>query len=147
MTAPDGKGNALRVGDLSPGILAYIGDAVFELFVREALILAAAGGRVTTESLHRRATELVRASAQARMAKLLAPELAPEEADVMRRGRNAHCGRVPAGAEVADYRLATGLECLIGHLHLSGRNDRIKELLEKAIAFPTGGTPSPDAGV
>ena len=120
-----------QAGRLSPAALAYIGDAVFELFVREALAAQAKGA--APRILHRRATSLVRASAQARMARELAPELTEEESAVLRRGRNAHCGRVPQGVEVAEYRLATGFESLIGFLYLCGRTARLRELLSKAL--------------
>lgn len=118
-------------GDFSPGVLAYIGDAVLELFVRERLL--AEGGPVRTRALHRAATGLVCAAAQARMIQGLAGELTPEEAGIMKRGRNAHCGRVPRGAEVGDYRLATGLECLLGYLYLDGRHERLRFLLDKGF--------------
>lgn len=117
--------------DLSPAVLAYLGDAVFELHVREWLV--AKEGIRTTGALHRRATRLVCAPAQARMARSLAEQLTPEERDVLRRGRNAHCGRVPAGADIAEYRLATGFESLVGFLHLAGRADRLRSLLTLAL--------------
>ncbi len=117
--------------ELSPAALAYLGDAVFELYIREWLV--AKEGIRTTGALHRRATRLVCAPAQARMARSLAERLTPEERDVLRRGRNAHCGRVPAGVEVAEYRLATGFESLVGFLHLTGRADRLRLLLALAL--------------
>ncbi|MGQ9778837.1 MAG: Mini-ribonuclease 3 [Bacillota bacterium] len=115
---------------LSPALLAYLGDAVYELFIRETLL---AEGVASTRSLHRRATALVCAPAQARMARLLAGELSAEEAAVFRRGRNAHCGGVPAAATVTEYRLATGLESLVGFLYLTGRNERLRDLLTKGL--------------
>jgi len=117
--------------ELSPAVLAYLGDAVFELYIREWLV--AKEGIRTTGSLHRRATRLVCAPAQARMARSLTERLTPEERDVLRRGRNAHCGRVPAGVEVAEYRLATGFESLVGFLHLTGRTDRLRSLRALAL--------------
>ena len=125
------------VTDLSPAVLAYLGDAVFELHIREWLV--AKEGIRTTGALHRRATRLVCAPAQARMARSLAERLTPEERDVLRRGRNAHCGRVPAGVEVTDYRLATGFESLVGFLHLTGRADRLRSLLALALEEISGG--------
>ena len=121
----------MSVDSHSSAVLAYIGDACFELFIRETLV--ACGAHPTVRSLHRRATALVCASAQARMAKALAGELSPEERDVLRRGRNAHCGHAPAGVGVAEYRWATGLESLVGYLYLTGRRQRLQELLERAV--------------
>ena len=117
---------------LAPAVLAYLGDAVFELYIRETLIRSRK--YPTAHALHRRTTALVCAPAQARMARALAASFSTEEADILRRGRNAHCGRVPAGSEMAEYRLATGLECLIGYLHLSGQTDRLRELLAQALS-------------
>jgi len=114
-------------------VLAYIGDAVFELLIREQLV--AGGKHRTTRALHLRASRLVCAQAQARMARTLAAELTPEESAILKRGRNTHCGRVPPGAEVMEYRLATGFETLVGFLHLAGRDERIRALL--ATAFET----------
>lgn len=116
---------------MAPSVLAYVGDAVLELFVRATLVTE--GGGANTRALHQAATRLVRAGAQARMARLLAAELSPEEAAIMRRGRNAHCGRVPPGATLAEYRLATGLEALFGQLYLSGQDERLRTLLRKAF--------------
>lgn len=140
MMDPRRQGLSMETVDaagLSPAVLAYLGDGVFELFVREWLV--AREGVRTTGALHRRATRLVCASAQARMARSLADRLTPEERDVLRRGRNAHGGRAPAGADVAEYRLATGFESLVGFLHLTGRTGRLEELLAAALAALTEG--------
>ena len=125
-----------RAAGLSPATLAYVGDAVFELFVRERLVRHETDA--TARVLHRRATALVRASTQAKMARALAGLLTPAEQDILRRGRNAHCGRVPAGAKVSEYRLATGLESLMGFLHLDGQADRLRTLLTEAVDALTG---------
>ena len=129
--------NSGTAADLSSAVLAYLGDAVFELFVREWLVIEE--GARTTGTLHRRATRLVCAPAQARMARDLADRLTPEERDILRRGRNAHCGRVPVGVDVAEYRLATGFESLVGFLHLTGQTDRLKDLLAAALEALTEG--------
>ena len=121
----------IRADALPMAVLAYVGDAVFELFVRE--MLAVSGSYHTARALHRRATALVCAPAQARMAQALKDDLTQEEKDILRRGRNIHGGHVPAGAGVAEYRLATGFESLVGFLHLSGRTDRLRTLLARAV--------------
>ncbi|MGE5549298.1 MAG: Mini-ribonuclease 3 [Bacteroidota bacterium] len=125
-----------RAAELPPATLAYVGDAVFELYVRERLVRDEV--HVTARSLHRRATALVRASSQAAIARALSDRLTPAEQDILRRGRNAHCGHVPAGAKVADYRLATGLESLVGFLYLSGQTERLRALLGEALEAPAG---------
>lgn len=112
-------------------MLAYVGDAVFELFVRERLVREMPGA--TARLLHRRTTAAVCAPAQAGMARSVSGLLTPEEAEILRRGRNAHCGRVPPGSAVVEYRLATGFECLIGYLYLNGRTDRLAFLLAQAL--------------
>lgn len=125
-------GGNLRVDELAPAVLAYVGDAVFELFVRERLVRGTPGA--TVRALHRRTTASVCAPAQARMARIVAAGiLTEEETGILRRGRNAHCGRVPPGAAAVDYRLATGFESLIGYLYLSGRAERLAFLLEQAL--------------
>ncbi len=115
---------------LSPALLAYLGDAVYELFVREMLLAERVG---PLRDLHRRATALVCAPAQARMARLIAGELSPLEAAVFRRGRNTHSGVVPPAATVAEYRLATGLESVVGFLYLSGQYTRLRQLLAEGF--------------
>ena len=113
---------------LSPLTLAFLGDAVFEIFVRERL--ACAGSRPVSE-LHRLSVRSVCCSAQASMAKRIVPELTEEEAAVFRRGKNAHPGHVPKNADQSDYHEATALEALFGYLYLCGRVGRLRELFEK----------------
>ena len=115
----------------SPLALAFVGDGVYELFVREHLMLLA--NRPAGE-LHRRAVKLVRASAQAEAAERMMPLLSEEELAVFKRGRNAHTGHTPKNASDAQYHAATGLEALFGYLHLSGRDDRARELFTQCIS-------------
>ncbi len=114
---------------LPPLVLAYVGDAVYELYVRTRL--APAGEPV--EVLHRRSVEHVRAVAQAAALRALEPLLTPAEQAVVRRGRNAK-GAVPRSTSPADYRLSTGLEALFGYLYLAGETERLVELLHQAYA-------------
>ena len=117
---------------LNPLLLAYIGDAVYELKVREHLLTR---GSVKMNGLHQQAVSLVNASRQSRLYGELEPLLSEEEKDVFRRGRNAHSGHQPPGVSAAGYRRATGVEALIGWLHLSGRTDRLEEIFR--ILFET----------
>jgi len=118
------------VGQLNPIVLAYIGDAVFEVYVRQQLI--ATSGRKPNE-LHRAATRYVSAAAQAKLLQRWLPQLTEEEADIVRRGRNSKSGQPPKNADPVDYRHATGLECLVGYLYYRGERDRLEQLI--ALAF------------
>ena len=109
----------------SPLALAFLGDAVFSLLARESLLLQA--NRPAGE-LHRMATQQVNARAQAVLAKKILPLLTQEEADILRRGKNAKPGHIPPGCARGDYALATGLEALFGWLWLRGELARAREL-------------------
>ena len=104
--------------------LAYIGDAVFELYVREYLLDTGA----PVNELHCRAKRFVSAAAQSGFAALLEPVLSEEEAGVYRRGRNAKPHSHPKNVDLSEYHRATGLEALFGFLHLAGDTGRMREL-------------------
>lgn len=108
------------VRTLSPLALAFVGDGVYSLMVRERLLSAA---NRPVNDLHRMAVSAVRAEAQAAAVERLLPLLTEEETAAYRRGRNAHTVR-----SGTDYHQATGLETLFGWLYLSGKLDRIREL-------------------
>ncbi len=110
---------------LSPLTLAFLGDAVYELFVRESLVRAA---NRPANALHGLAVRQVKASAQARAITKLMPLLDAEELAVYKRGRNAHPGHIPKNASHSDYHAATGFEALMGYLYLQGRIQRLQEL-------------------
>ncbi|WP_034425111.1 Mini-ribonuclease 3 [Thermanaerosceptrum fracticalcis] len=112
--------------EMPPLVLAYLGDAVFELYVRLYLVNK---GITKTNSLHREAASLVKAASQAHFLQKLDGLLSDEEKDVARRGRNAKSGHVPKNAQVTEYRLSTGFETLLGYLFLLEREERITELL------------------
>ncbi len=115
---------------LSPLPLAFVGDGVYELLVREYL---AAQGNCPVKKLHARKVELVRCQAQAQALEKIWPQLTPEEQEVAQRGRNAHVGHVPKNAALADYHGATALEALFGYLYLSGDMTRLRELFRCVI--------------
>ncbi len=112
------------VNNLSPGALAFVGDAYFGLLVRTRLaeINRPAG------DLHSLSVKLVKASEQAKGFEAIENLLSEKEISVFKRGRNAHVHSVPKSASVRDYHIATGLETLFGYLHLSGEHDRAEEL-------------------
>lgn len=105
---------------LSPLALAFVGDSVYSLMVRERLLAQA--NRPVNE-LHSQSVRDVRAEAQSAAMERLLPVLTEEEEAVFKRGRNAHSTRTGA-----DYHRATGLEALFGYLYLAGRIDRVREL-------------------
>lgn len=113
---------------LSPLTLAFVGDGVFELFVRERLVCA---GNCPVNALHKKSVQQVCCGAQAQALQNILPMLSQEETDVLKRGRNAHTGHVPKNASSADYHAATALEALFGYLYLCGRIDRLRELFEE----------------
>lgn len=115
---------------LSPLTLAFVGDAVFDLFVRERLVCLA---NRPVNRLHSLAVSLVKASSQARAAKRLSEILSEKELSVLKRGRNAHTNHKAKNASESDYHYATGLEALFGFLYLSGESDRLRELFELTL--------------
>lgn len=110
-------------------VLAYIGDAVYELAIRQYLV---ARGVTSVNQLHRETIKYVRADTQARVMHALKEQLTEGEAAVARRGRNARSGHPPRGSDVISYRYSTGLESLIGYLYLSGQSERLGEILALA---------------
>lgn len=112
--------------------LAYVGDAVYELAIREFLL---AQGFTKVNQLHREAVKYVRAGAQAKALFALENNLSEQEMAVVRRGRNAKSGTPPKGSDIVEYRHATALEALIGYLYLKGEQDRMREIIGLAVSF------------
>ena len=115
-----------EAGAYSPLVLAFIGDAVFELFVRTALVKE---GNATPNKLNRRKNLCVKASAQAALMDRIEPLLTEEEERIFHRGRNAKPATMAKNATVRDYHRATGFEALVGWLYLSGQEGRLAELI------------------
>ena len=111
---------------LSPVVLAFMGDAVYETLVRSFLITA----RVSPAKIHHACVGFVKASAQAEAVRAIISHLSTEERTILRRGRNANTTHVPKNAVPSDYRYATGLEALFGYLYFCGRTDRINEIFD-----------------
>jgi ribonuclease III family protein len=112
--------------------LAFIGDAVCHLYIRQKLCI---GG--TVRGLTAQAAACASATGQARAAEAITALLQPDEADVFRRGRNAKCGVVPRRTDPLDYRKATGFESLMGWLYLQDRTERLQQLLDAAFTSPS----------
>lgn len=116
-----------RARMLNPLQLAYIGDGVWELLVRSRLIYRGRSAR----HIHKDAVACVNAAAQAEALRRIEPLLTEDEADIARRGRNAHAHHAaPKNQDAADYRAATALEALIGYLYLTGQEDRLLKLFQ-----------------
>ncbi len=109
---------------LSPSVLAFVGDAVYGLYVRTYL---AEVNRPSGE-LHKLSVKMVNATAQAQGFALIEQNLTEKELSVFKRGRNFHTRNTPKNSTGGEYHLATGLETLFGFLYLSGQTDRAKEL-------------------
>lgn len=118
-------GDSCEPSQMSSASLAFIGDAVFSLMVRERLCCT---HRLPAGKLHLRAVHAVRCEGQARAAELFMDSLSEEERAVYLRGRNSHNSHVPKNASIADYRSATGVEALFGYLYLKGDLERLREL-------------------
>ena len=118
------------IRSFSPLTLAYLGDAVMEVVVRTVVIEQ--GNRPVNE-LHKISTSFVKAESQARMVLGLQEEFTEEERQIIRRGRNAKPYTTAKNASRADYHKATGFEALMGYLYLTGRRDRMLELIRKGM--------------
>ena len=116
---------------LNPLQLAYVGDTIHDLFVRTHLVARGeAVGR-----MHKQATACVSAKGQTAIFQALSEQLTPQEADIARRGRNAHAKHAaPRNADPGDYACATGLEALWGYLSLSGQTQRLDTLIRLALS-------------
>jgi ribonuclease III family protein len=127
----DSKVDAKMLNSLA---LAYIGDAVYETYIRHHLIQK---GAVKPNLLHKKATSFVAAKAQNKIIHFFLESdwLSEEESAVVRRGRNAKSGTVPKNTDVQTYRYSTAFEALMGFLYLSGRIERMEELIKKSIEY------------
>lgn len=116
--------------NMKPLALAFVGDCVYELYIRNFLITEKYRD---VNELHRKSVFYVKAKAQAYILHTLEEELTEDEQNFVRRGRNAHPHTVPKNANVIDYRYATAYEALIGYLYLSGNSERLRYILEKSV--------------
>ena len=114
----------------SPQTFAFLGDAVYSMYMRDYVVRTA---NCPAKKLHSKTIKYVSAPAQARAIDALESTLSEEEKDVYRRGYNTQTAYSAKNATLEDYHKATGLEALIGYLHLKGDEDRVRELIEKAI--------------
>lgn len=129
--APPSVADVVDPRHIHPLVLAHVGDAVYDLHVRTRL---ATTPHLKPQEIHEKTVALVKASAQAQALEELDAFLTEEERAVVRRGRNAKSGRTPKGVSVGEYRWSTGLEALLGYLHLSGQRERLNEVLTRIKA-------------
>ncbi len=115
---------------LNPIVLAYVGDAVYEMYIRQYLVSLP---NQRPNHLHHQATTYVSAKAQAKALQSLLGDLSDEEMDMVKRGRNAKSGSSPKNTDVLEYRHSTAFECLIGYLFYMNRRDRIQQLMDLVI--------------
>ena len=124
--------NKSEIMNIPISSLAYLGDAALEVLVRRRVILDSSGAHGTHPSS--RSLSYVTAHAQSEAVERILPHLNEEETDIFKRGRNCVHSGVPKHATVAEYRRATGLECVFGYLDLTGDTERAAELFE--LAYP-----------
>ena len=115
---------------LSPLVWAYVGDSVYELFVRTKLTNYS---NAKPHKLHIESIKYVKAKAQADILKRIQDNLTDDEKDIVRRGRNTENHHVAKNANVADYSQSTGFEALIGYLYLTKQDERLEEILNMCI--------------
>lgn len=116
---------------LSPLVLAYLGDTVYESYIREHLIRQ--NNQRKVNDLHKLAIKYVKAKAQADIIHEIEKDLTDEERRIYKRGRNQKSNTSPKNADIIDYKHATGFEALIGYLYLNNESDRLKYIIEKGI--------------
>ncbi|MBR6034163.1 MAG: Mini-ribonuclease 3 [Clostridia bacterium] len=122
--------NEMELNTTSPLVWAYVGDAVYELYVRKHLVK---NTKLNPHKLHIETIKYVKAGAQANILEKIKPELTEDELEIVRRARNTENHHLPKSADVMEYRLATALEGLIGYLYLNGQEQRLKDILKMCI--------------
>ena len=119
-----------RLEYMHPSVLAYLGDAAYELHVRQAMV---ATGEEHSDMLHRKAVYFVRAESQAAAIKALLPELTAEEQALVKRARNKKVSSQPRHANPVSYKWATAFEALLGYWVLKGEDQKVKEVSLRAM--------------
>ena len=122
----------LEVNQISPLVWAYIGDSVYEQYIRNYLVT---NTKYKPHKLHVEATKFVKAAAQAKILQQLENNLTEEEKEIVRRARNTKNHHLPKNSNVQEYMYATAFEGLIGYLHLSKNTNRLNEILELSLKY------------
>lgn len=126
----DREKNEMDVNMLSPLTWAYVGDGVYELFIRTNLVN---NTKLKPHKLHLESIKYVKAKAQADILKRIEENLTEAEKDIVRRARNAENHHLPKNADPADYMYSTAFEGLIGFLYLTKQDERLKEILKMCM--------------
>ena len=126
------KKNIEEVKLMPPLVWAYVGDAVYELYIRTNLVN---NTKLNPHKLHVEAIKYVKAQAQAKILETITENLTEEEKDIVRRGRNAQNHHLPKNANLDEYSHATAFEALIGYLYLTKQAERLGEILEKTFGM------------
>lgn len=119
-----------RINNLNPLTWAYIGDAVYELYVRERLIETT---NLKPHKLHIEAVKKVKAEAQANILQKIEEKLNEEEKEIVRRTRNTKNHHLPKNSNIKEYMYATAFEGLIGYLYLTGKEERLTQILNYCV--------------
>ena len=119
-----------RINNLNPLTWAYIGDAVYELYIRENLIETT---NLKPHKLHIEAVKKVKAEAQANILQRIEEKLTEEEKEIVRRTRNKKNHHLPKNSNIKEYMYATAFEGLIGYLYLTGKEERLRQILNDCI--------------
>ena len=125
------KMDKIKLITMSPLVLAYLGDTVYESYIREHLIRQNINRKVN--NLHKLAIQYSKAKAQATIIHELEDELTEEEMKIFKRGRNQKSHTAPKNADIIDYKYATGFEALIGYLYISEDKERLEYIVKKGI--------------
>ena len=125
------KMDKIKLITMSPLVLAYLGDTVYESYIREHLIRQNINRKVN--NLHKLAIQYSKAKAQATIIHELEDEITEEEMKIFKRGRNQKSHTAPKNADIIDYKYATGFEALIGYLYLSEDKERLEYIVKKGI--------------
>jgi len=119
------------ISQYSPLVLAYIGDTVFEVFIRTLVVYK---GNAPVYKLHRKSVDFVKAKSQSDTIHRIMQFLTLEELDIVRRGRNAKSGTIPKNVDIGEYKYATGFESLLGFLYLKRDFARLMQVLKLSIS-------------
>lgn len=119
-----------EVNLMPPLVWAYVGDCVYELYVRTKLVNET---KLKPHALHMKSIKYVKAKAQAEILKNIHENLTEKEQEIVRRGRNAQNHHLPKNANVQDYMYATAFEALVGYLYLTKQHNRLKEIFDNIV--------------
>lgn len=124
------KKDEQEVNQMSPLTWAYVGDSVYELFIRTYLVNTT---RLKPHMLHIEAIKYVKANSQKNILNKIYDQLTEVEKDIVRRGRNAENHHLPKNATIEEYKYSTAFEALIGYLYLTRQEERLKEILKECL--------------